>query len=153
MPAWSVQTISGFLRILVGCFVGWYGRLPLRSSGAQLLTRDEHAETAAFHAGIMIACYIILRSLDLIRPLEAAQASGIRREFRSDVIAETIPSVTLNLLQIFSYTAHASLLVLDEAVPAVSVGDLAAGSRRGKRRASDIRGMASTGGPGTKLTR
>lgn len=61
--------------------------------------------------------------------------------------------MTLNLLQIFSYTAHASLLVLDEAVLAVSIGDLAAGSRRGKRRASDIRGMAPTGGPGTKLTR
>lgn len=55
------------------------------------LTRDERAETATFHAGIMIACYFVLRSLDLIEPLEPShpsQVSGIRREFRSAVIAD-----------------------------------------------------------------
>ncbi|EPT05614.1 hypothetical protein FOMPIDRAFT_40894 [Fomitopsis schrenkii] len=71
IPDWSIQTISSFLRILVGCFV----------------------ETAAFHAGIMIACYIVLWCLDLIQPPEASHpspASGIRREFRYSHIPLTL---------------------------------------------------------------
>ncbi|KAI0734177.1 Arv1-domain-containing protein [Fomitopsis betulina] len=71
IPDWSIQTIYNFLRILVGCFV----------------------ETATFHAGIMIACYFVLRSLDLIEPLEPShpsQVSGIRREFRYSHIPLTL---------------------------------------------------------------
>ncbi|KAH9850298.1 Arv1-domain-containing protein [Lenzites betulinus] len=55
--AWSRAAIQGFLRILVGCFF----------------------ETAAFHAGVTLACYAVLRAL----PASAkAPVSGIREQFR-----------------------------------------------------------------------
>ncbi|KAL1949418.1 hypothetical protein VTO73DRAFT_8299 [Trametes versicolor] len=52
--AWSRAALHGFLRILVGCLF------------------------AAFHAGVVLACYAVLRAL----PKTQAPVSGIREQFR-----------------------------------------------------------------------
>ncbi|KZT73172.1 Arv1-domain-containing protein [Daedalea quercina L-15889] len=72
MPKWSVEAISGFVRILVGCFV----------------------ETTAFHAGIMIASYVVLQGIDRWpsspSTSNSSQASGIRKELRYSHIPLTL---------------------------------------------------------------
>ncbi|KAJ3730922.1 Arv1-domain-containing protein [Lentinula guzmanii] len=58
---WNIGTISGFVRIFLGCCI----------------------ETVSFHAGVIIACYVVLRALHL--RLGGLQ-SDIRREFRFSLI-------------------------------------------------------------------
>ncbi|KAI0833409.1 Arv1-domain-containing protein [Trametes gibbosa] len=55
--AWSLAEYQGFLHILVGCFF----------------------ETAAFHAGVTLACYAVLKALPASTQ---APVSGIREQFR-----------------------------------------------------------------------
>jgi len=69
---WTAETNEPFLRTLVGCF----------------------AETIAFHAGVILACVVVLNLLDLVRKWKRstikAEISGIRREFRYSLIPLTI---------------------------------------------------------------
>ncbi|EIW57494.1 Arv1-domain-containing protein [Trametes versicolor FP-101664 SS1] len=62
--AWSRAALHGFLRILVGCLF----------------------ETAAFHAGVVLACYAVLRAL----PTAQAPVSGIREQFRYSHVPLTL---------------------------------------------------------------
>ncbi|OJT03366.1 hypothetical protein TRAPUB_6035 [Trametes pubescens] len=73
--AWSRAALHGFLRILVGCL---FVRLRLRYCA--------RAETAAFHAGVVLACYAVLRAL----PKAQAPVSGIREQFRYSHVPLTL---------------------------------------------------------------
>ncbi|KAI8980137.1 Arv1-domain-containing protein [Trametes punicea] len=64
MPTWNRAALEGFVRILVGCFF----------------------ETAAFHAGVVLACYAIMKLL----PSPKAPVSGIREQFRYSHIPLTL---------------------------------------------------------------
>ncbi|KAI0368620.1 Arv1-domain-containing protein [Pilatotrama ljubarskyi] len=64
MVTWNRAAMQGFLRILVGCFF----------------------ETAAFHAGVTLACYSVLKAL----PSAQAPMSGIREQFRYSHIPLTL---------------------------------------------------------------
>ncbi|KAF5352253.1 hypothetical protein D9757_012514 [Collybiopsis confluens] len=64
---WAIGTISGFARILVGCCI----------------------ESTAFHAGVMLACYVVLRTTrSTLFPWLRRSESGsvIRSEFRFSLI-------------------------------------------------------------------
>jgi len=62
LTTWNAEAIEGFLRVFIGCFV----------------------ETLAFHAGIILACFVLLKSLDWVRSkkINPPPATGIRQEFR-----------------------------------------------------------------------
>ncbi|KAH9902968.1 Arv1-domain-containing protein [Cubamyces lactineus] len=64
MATWNRAAIAGFVRILVGCFF----------------------ETAAFHAGVVLACYAVLKLL----PSPGSPVSGIREQFRYSHIPLTL---------------------------------------------------------------
>ncbi|KAH9838438.1 Arv1-domain-containing protein [Rhodofomes roseus] len=69
----NTEVVAGFVRIFVGCFV----------------------ETAAFHAGIIIASYVVLQCVACLRPsalfaADLSQVSGIRKEFRYSHIPLTL---------------------------------------------------------------
>ncbi|KAI0661672.1 Arv1-domain-containing protein [Cubamyces menziesii] len=64
MATWNRAAIAGFVRILVGCFF----------------------ETAAFHAGVVLACYAVLKLL----PSPRSPVSGIREQFRYSHIPLTL---------------------------------------------------------------
>ncbi|KAI0635866.1 Arv1-like family-domain-containing protein [Trametes polyzona] len=61
---WSNNALQGFLRILVGCLF----------------------ETAAFHAGVVLACFAVLKAL----PATQAPVSGIREQFRYSHVPLTL---------------------------------------------------------------
>ncbi|KAF9007464.1 Arv1-like family-domain-containing protein [Cyathus striatus] len=65
---WSEQNLTDFIRVLLGCF----------------------AETLAFHFGIILACYIVLKGMDWMRSWRrqtvSPSRSGIRQEFRISLI-------------------------------------------------------------------
>ncbi|KAI0649169.1 Arv1-domain-containing protein [Trametes meyenii] len=64
MATWNRAAIEGFFRILVGCLF----------------------ETVAFHAGVVLACYAVLRLL----PETGGSVSGIRAQFRYSHIPLTL---------------------------------------------------------------
>ncbi|RPD60012.1 Arv1-domain-containing protein [Lentinus tigrinus ALCF2SS1-7] len=66
IASWNQAALEGFLRILVGCFF----------------------ETAAFHAGVVLACYLVLKLLP--KPGQSAPVSGIREQFRYSHIPLTL---------------------------------------------------------------
>ena len=47
-------------------------------------TPARYSETAAFHAGVVLACFLVLKALPERRPVE--RVSGIREQFRSVVL-------------------------------------------------------------------
>ncbi|KAI0926186.1 hypothetical protein AcW1_008419 [Taiwanofungus camphoratus] len=66
IASWTNDAIEGFIRIFAGCLV----------------------ETVAFHAGIILACYLVLTCLNWLHSFKphlqvAIQTPGIRQEFRS----------------------------------------------------------------------
>ncbi|TBU33585.1 Arv1-domain-containing protein [Dichomitus squalens] len=63
---WDQAALTGFLRILVGCLF----------------------ETAAFHAGVMLACYVVLKLVP--SPTPPAPVSGIREQFRFSHVPLTL---------------------------------------------------------------
>ncbi|KAI0714284.1 Arv1-domain-containing protein [Cerioporus squamosus] len=66
IASWNQAALEGFLRILVGCLF----------------------ETAAFHAGVVLACYLVLKVLP--KPRQSAPVSGIREQFRFSHIPLTL---------------------------------------------------------------
>ncbi|RDX57368.1 Arv1-domain-containing protein [Lentinus brumalis] len=66
IASWNQAALEGFLRILVGCLF----------------------ETAAFHAGVILACYLVLKLLP--KPRQSAPVSGIREQFRYSHIPLTL---------------------------------------------------------------
>ncbi|KAK7461883.1 sterol homeostasis protein, variant 2 [Stygiomarasmius scandens] len=64
---WSLETIADFTKIFIGCFI----------------------ETIAFHSGIILVSYIVLKLLDFIKSFgrgQPSELSDIRREFRFSLI-------------------------------------------------------------------
>ncbi|KAI0749311.1 Arv1-domain-containing protein [Daedaleopsis nitida] len=68
ITSWNQLALRGFLRILVGCVF----------------------ETAAFHAGVVLACYLVLKALPSPPPDPSAPVSGIRAQFRYSHIPLTL---------------------------------------------------------------
>ncbi|KAI1797183.1 Arv1-domain-containing protein [Ganoderma leucocontextum] len=66
ISTWNQAALEGFVHILVGCLF----------------------ETAAFHAGVVLACYLVLRLLP--SPAPSAPVSGIREQFRFSHIPLTL---------------------------------------------------------------
>ncbi|KAH9945416.1 Arv1-domain-containing protein [Epithele typhae] len=66
IASWNQAALEGFARILVGCIF----------------------ETAAFHAGVVFACYLVLHALPA--PPPGAPVSGIREQFRYSHIPLTL---------------------------------------------------------------
>ena len=81
MATWNRAAIAGFVRILVGCFFGkpFSGRFrrQLRHMSNPSIYSCR-VETAAFHAGVVLACYAVLKLL----PSPRSPVSGIREQFR-----------------------------------------------------------------------
>ncbi|KAI0342915.1 Arv1-domain-containing protein [Trametopsis cervina] len=77
-PTWNHAAIEGFLRILAGCFI----------------------ETVGFHAGVMLASFVVLHVLEWARTAvgRPPSRSGIRTEFRYSHIPLTIFYTSLNKL-------------------------------------------------------
>lgn len=80
LSQWSTDTNEVFLRILVACLIG-----PL--SRALLLHSVDHVpvETVAFHAGVVLASYIVLGFSDWIgswKTFRSNDVSGIRQQFK-----------------------------------------------------------------------
>ncbi|KAH0833359.1 hypothetical protein J3R83DRAFT_12460 [Lanmaoa asiatica] len=55
LSQWSADTNEVFLRILVACLIGPLSRVPLLAPVDHTLV-----ETVAFHAGVVLASYIVL---------------------------------------------------------------------------------------------
>ncbi|KAH9943689.1 Arv1-domain-containing protein [Amylocystis lapponica] len=73
VTTWNRETTAGFLRIFAGCLV----------------------ETAAFHGGVVLACYIVMKCLGWARTIMPSlyadpQMPGIRREFRYSHVPLTL---------------------------------------------------------------
>ncbi|CDO74943.1 hypothetical protein BN946_scf184945.g15 [Trametes cinnabarina] len=92
MATWNRAAIEGFVRIFVGCFFGMGVFLgqpapQLRHmSNASLYWSRALPETVAFHAGVVLACYAVLKLL----PSPRAPVSGIREQFRYSHIPLTL---------------------------------------------------------------
>ncbi|KAI0787744.1 Arv1-domain-containing protein [Fomes fomentarius] len=67
IASWNQTALEGYVRILVGCLF----------------------ETAAFHAGVVLACYLVLKALPSPKP-GSAPVSGIREQFRYSHIPLTL---------------------------------------------------------------
>ncbi|THV05651.1 Arv1-domain-containing protein [Dendrothele bispora CBS 962.96] len=64
---WSLETIADFTRIFIGCLL----------------------ETIAFHSGIILVSYVVLKAIDFIKSFSSnpsSKPSTIRREFRFSLI-------------------------------------------------------------------
>lgn len=80
LSQWSADTNEVFLRVLVACLIGPLSRVPLLRSVDHAVT-----ETVAFHAGVVLASYIVLGFSDWIRSWRAFRSnevSGIRQQFK-----------------------------------------------------------------------
>jgi hypothetical protein len=80
LSQWSTDTNEVFLRILVACLIGPFSRLLLLRSVEYV-----PAETIAFHAGVVLASYIVLGFSDWIGSWKAFRSndvSGIRQQFK-----------------------------------------------------------------------
>jgi len=80
LSQWSTDTNEVFLRILVACFIGPLSRVLLLCSVDQA-----PAETVAFHAGVVLASYIVLGLSDWIgswKAFHSDEVSGIRQQFK-----------------------------------------------------------------------
>ncbi|KAJ2994990.1 hypothetical protein NUW54_g7465 [Trametes sanguinea] len=92
MATWNRSAIEGFVRILVGClfgmgvFLGHPAPQLRHMSNASLYWPRVLTETVAFHAGVVLACYAVLKLL----PSPQAPVSGIREQFRYSHIPLTL---------------------------------------------------------------
>ncbi|KAI9057323.1 Arv1-domain-containing protein [Trametes sanguinea] len=92
MATWNRSAIEGFVRILVGClfgmgvFLGHPAPQLRHMSNASLYWPRVLTETVAFHAGVVLACYAVLKLL----PSPQAPVSGIRGQFRYSHIPLTL---------------------------------------------------------------
>ncbi|CAL1716136.1 unnamed protein product [Somion occarium] len=75
ITSWNRAAIESFIRTLVGCFI----------------------ETIAFHAGVTLACFILLKSLNWVRQWrksgvsnDANTLSGVQQEFRYSHVPLTL---------------------------------------------------------------
>lgn len=80
LSQWSADTNEVFLRVLVACSIGSLSRV-------LLFYPIDHApaETVAFHAGVVLASYIVVGLSDWIgswKAFRSDEVSGIRQQFK-----------------------------------------------------------------------
>jgi hypothetical protein len=121
------ETIEAFLRTFIGCLVG---KFTLRHF---IVGQSEafriHAETVAFHAGIMLACYFTLNLLGKTqlqkKQLSTAPISGIRQEFRFAAIFELKRTQLNRSRQIGTYPIITSLFLNEQTLSSIPIINLA----------------------------
>ena len=80
LSQWSADTNNVFLRVLVACLIG-----PLSRGLLFCSVNHDLAETVAFHAGVVLASYIVLGFSDWVgswKLFRSNDVSGIRQQFK-----------------------------------------------------------------------